>query len=91
MAAGVSAAGAGAAGAGAAAGAGGAAPAGAVVDLNAATAADLDRLPGIGPVLAQRIVDHRTANGPFRSVDQLREVSGIGEAKYASLRDLVRV
>lgn len=61
------------------------------VDLNTATVGDFDGLPGIGPVLAERIVDHRTRNGPFRSVDQLREVSGIGEAKYSTLKDLVRV
>ncbi|WP_138733080.1 ComEA family DNA-binding protein [Modestobacter excelsi] len=61
------------------------------VDLNTATAADLDALPGIGPVLAQRIVDHRTANGPFTSVDQLDDVSGIGPAVFADLVDRVRV
>lgn len=65
---------------GAAAGsASGAAGGGALVDLNAATAADLDGLPGIGPVLAERIVDWRTEHGRFESVDQLREVPGIGE------------
>jgi competence protein ComEA len=67
------------------------AAAGALLDLNAATASDLDALPGIGPVLAQRIVDWRTANGRFASVDQLREVSGIGEAKYQDLRVKVTV
>jgi len=61
------------------------------VDLNTADAAALDALPGIGPVLAQRIVDHRTQNGPFTSVDQLDEVSGIGPALLGRLRDLVRV
>jgi competence protein ComEA len=61
------------------------------VDLNTATAADLDALPGIGPVLAQRIVDHRTTNGPFTSVDQLDDVSGIGPAVFADLVDRVRV
>lgn len=70
---------------GAAAGGGGA------LDLNAATADDLDGLPGIGPVLAQRIVDRRTAKGPFRSVDELREVPGIGEAKFTLLEKKVRV
>ena len=65
--------------------------AGAKVDLNAASAVELDALPGIGPVLAQHIVDWRTEHGRFASVDQLREVSGIGESKYASLRDKVRV
>ena len=67
--------------------AGGAGP----VDLNAATAADLDALPGIGPVLAQRIVEHRERNGPFRSVEQLDDVPGIGPATYAELAELVTV
>jgi competence protein ComEA len=49
------------------------------------------RCPGIGPVLAQRIVDWRTENGRFASVDQLREVTGIGEAKYPDLRAKVTV
>jgi len=61
------------------------------LDLNAAGVADLDALPGIGPVLAQRIVDWRTENGRFASVDQLREVTGIGESKFADLRDRVTV
>lgn len=65
--------------------------AGGLLDLNAATAEQLDGLPGIGPVLAQRIVDWRTEHGRFASVDQLREVSGIGESKYASLKAKVRV
>ncbi|MDX6288064.1 MAG: competence protein ComEA [Frankiales bacterium] len=64
---------------------------GGVVDLNAATVADFDTLPGIGPVLAQRIVDWRTTHGGFTDVTQLRQVSGIGESKYAQLKDLVRV
>jgi competence protein ComEA len=64
---------------------------GGLVDLNSATVADLDALPGIGPVLAQRIVDHRTAHGPFTSVDQLDDVSGIGPAIFADLSARVRV
>ncbi|QXG75505.1 ComEA family DNA-binding protein [Modestobacter sp. L9-4] len=64
---------------------------GGLLDLNAATAGDLDALPGIGPVLAQRIVDHRTAHGPFTSVDQLDDVSGIGPAIFAALAERVRV
>ncbi|WP_082115290.1 ComEA family DNA-binding protein [Lentzea aerocolonigenes] len=59
------------------------------LDLNSATASELDSLPGVGPVTAQRIVDHRTRKGPFASVDQLREVEGIGDAKLAKLADLV--
>jgi competence protein ComEA len=69
----------------------GAAGAGERVDLNAATAAELDALPGIGPVLAQRIVAYRDAEGPFRSVDQLDDVPGIGPAIAAELADLVTV
>lgn len=69
--------------------AGTAAPA--VIDLNAATAESLDALPGIGPVIAARIVAWRAANGPFRSIEELGEVSGIGDAILAQLRPLVRV
>ena len=65
--------------------------AGGLLDLNAATAQDLDALPGVGPVLADRIVAWRTEHGRFGSVDQLREVSGIGEAKYQTLKSKVRV
>lgn len=61
------------------------------LDLNTATAADLDGLPGIGPVLAQRIVDHRSRHGPFAAVDQLDDVPGIGPATAAELAELVAV
>ena len=77
---------------------GAAAPAGGVpgasaagVDLNAADVAALDALPGIGPVLAQHIVDWRTEHGRFASIDQLREVPGIGESKFAAVKTKVRV
>lgn len=69
----------------------GGAPGGSPIDLNAATPADLDTLPGVGPVLAQRILDWRTKHGRFVSVDQLADVPGIGESRLAQLRDLVRV
>ncbi|SDE88559.1 competence protein ComEA [Blastococcus fimeti] len=65
--------------------------AGGPVNLNTATAQDLDALPGIGPVLAQRIVDHRGEQGPFRSVEQLDDVPGIGPAIAAELAELVTV
>lgn len=77
-----------------AAGAGGAVPEsvpGGVVNLNLATVGELDTLPGVGPVIAQRIVDYRDANGPFQSVDQLGEVSGIGPATLEKLREQVTV
>lgn len=61
------------------------------VDLNAATLEQLDGLPGVGPVTAQRILDWRAAHGRFTSVNQLREVSGIGPARLADLKSLVRV
>jgi len=59
------------------------------IHLNRATASELDALPGIGPVIAERIVAHRTEHGPFTAVEDLLDVPGIGEAKLASLRDLV--
>lgn len=61
------------------------------INVNTATAAQLDALPGIGAVLAQRIVEHRTRNGPFRQVRDLLDVPGIGDAKYADIADAVSV
>jgi competence protein ComEA len=61
------------------------------IDLNQADVAALDTLPGIGPVLAQRIVEWREQNGPFASLDQLLEVSGIGPSVLADLDGKVRV
>jgi competence protein ComEA len=61
------------------------------VDINTATVDQLDTLPGVGPVLAQRIVDYRTQHGGFDSVSQLRDVSGIGDATYGDLESLVTV
>lgn len=67
------------------------ASAGALINLNSATAEQLDALPGVGPVLAQRIVDWRTQHGRFDSIDQLRDVPGIGDAKFAEIRALVTI
>ncbi|MGX6605082.1 helix-hairpin-helix domain-containing protein [Micromonosporaceae bacterium Da 78-11] len=69
----------------------GGAPAGGPVNLNTATLADLDGLPGVGPVLAQRILAARDAQGGFKSVGDLRKVDGIGDARYDQLKDLVTV
>lgn len=72
-------------------GAGGpAAEANGPVSLNSATAEQLEGLPGVGPVLAQHIVDYRTQHGGFRSVDELREVNGIGARRFADLQPRVR-
>ena len=64
---------------------------GSPVDLNRASAAELDRLPGVGPATAQAIVDDREQNGPFARVDDLERVPGIGPAKLDALRGLVSV
>ncbi|MCZ6631201.1 MAG: ComEA family DNA-binding protein [Actinobacteria bacterium] len=64
---------------------------GGLLALNRASANDLEGLPGVGPVLAERIVAYREQNGPFTEVEDLLQVGGIGEAKLASIRDLVRI
>jgi competence protein ComEA len=61
------------------------------LDLNRATIQELETLPQVGPALAQRIIDFRTKHGPFKSVDDLLKVQGIGEKVLAKLRDRVSV
>lgn len=61
------------------------------VNLNRASAAELDTLPGVGPSTAEKIVADREANGPFATVEDLKRVSGIGDKKFAALADLVSV
>lgn len=82
--------------AGAVAGAGDAGGTGAgggtgLIDVNTASAAELEELPGVGPATAAAIIAHREQNGPFASVDDLLDVRGIGEAKLDALRDLATV
>ena len=60
-------------------------------DLNTATLEQLETLPGVGPVLGQRILDYRSQHGSFASIDQLNDVSGVGDVTFAELRDLVTV
>ncbi len=64
---------------------------GGLVDVNTASVAELDTLPGIGPVTAQRIIEYRMANGPFRSPEDLMNVKGIGPKKLQKMRDRIRV
>jgi len=74
----------------AATGGGGGQPGG-KVNINSATEADFENLPGIGPVLAQKIVDYRDQHGPFQTIQDLMKVSGIGPKKFDSLQALVMV
>jgi competence protein ComEA len=71
-------------------GSAGSGPAG-LINLNTATAEQLDTLPGVGPALAKKIIDWRSVHHRFDSVEKLREVSGIGPAKYDELKALVTV
>ena len=61
------------------------------LDLNRATAEELQNLPGIGPVLAQRVIDQRTAHGLFHTIEDLKDVKGIGKKRMEQLRPLVMV
>ena len=62
-----------------------------LVDLNTATPAQLEALPGIGPAMARRIVEHREKNGPFAKLEDLMQVKGIGEKAFLRLRPLLTV
>lgn len=59
------------------------------ININTASAEDLDYLPGIGAVLAERIVQYRAENGPFESLEEIKEVSGIGDATYEKIREFI--
>jgi competence protein ComEA len=62
-----------------------------LVNINTASIAELDTLPGIGPTTAQKIIDYRTQNGPFLNIEDIINVSGIGPASYERLKDLITV
>lgn len=62
-----------------------------VTDINSAAAAELVGLPGIGEVLAQRIIDYRNEHGGFQTIEQIKDVSGIGDAKFNAIKDMITV
>jgi len=62
-----------------------------LVNINTATLVELDTLPGIGPVTAEKIIAHRQANGPFATIEAIMDVSGIGPVKFEAMRDLITI
>jgi len=62
-----------------------------LVNINTADANGLMTLPGVGPAIAERIIAHREAHGPFRIIEEITDVSGIGSARFADIRDLITV
>ncbi|NOH03454.1 MAG: ComEA family DNA-binding protein [Chloroflexi bacterium] len=62
-----------------------------LININTATAEELDSLPGIGPTIAQRIIDYRTENGPFETIEDIMDVSGIGPSTFDQIKDLITV
>ena len=62
-----------------------------LLDINLATAADFENLPEIGPVIAQRIVDYREANGPFTTLEAIQNVAGIGPVTFEQIKSLITV
>lgn len=66
-------------------------PSSSVVNINSASAQELDSLPGIGPTYAQRIIDYRTSNGGFKSVDEIKNVKGIGDKTFEKFKDKITI
>jgi comEA protein len=62
-----------------------------LVNINTSSLEELDTLPGVGPATAQKIVDYRNKNGNFKSLENIMDVSGIGEAKYSQLKDKISI
>ncbi len=64
---------------------------GGLININTASAGELESLPGIGPTLAQRIIEHRLAHGPFTTIEAIQDVSGIGPARFEQIKQLISV
>lgn len=62
-----------------------------IININTASAAELDRLPGIGPVLSQSIIDYRQKHGAYDSIEEIKEVDGIGDKKFEAMKDMITV
>lgn len=62
-----------------------------LININSATVEELDSLPGIGPTIAQRIVDYRTTNGPFQAIEDIMNVSGVGPSTFDNIKDLITI
>ena len=62
-----------------------------LININTASVEELDELPGIGPTIAQRIIDYRDANGPFQTIEDLLNVSGVGPSTFEQIKDLITV
>jgi competence protein ComEA len=75
----------------AAPGASGVAPSGGLININSASVTELDALDGVGPSTAQKIVDYRTSSGGFKTIEEMMNVPGIGEAKFAAMKDSITV
>ena len=61
------------------------------VNINTATQTELETLPGIGPATATKIIEYREENGKFKSIEEIKEVNGIGDSKYDKIKDLIKV